>query len=204
MKVEVINENRIQITLTLDELNKRNLSLRDIENDAKKAKKFFLDLIEESNLQDEFSLEHTQVFVEATTDCNNEFVVTITKLDNFPDISKFDILNNSNLTKESSYLEYYSNFSIFEFTSLDVIIDLSKMLKSNKCYIGKNSLYTYNDKYFLIFGNYTIKNAKFLKTVSIINEYCDNMYEGGIFETSLKEKSKELIKDRALQKVHKI
>ena len=118
MKVEVINENRIQITLTIDELNKRNLSLKDIENDAKKAKKLFLELIEESNLEEEFSFEHTQVLVEANTDCNNEFIVTITKLDNFPDLSKFDILTNS--AKNLSYLDYYSNFSIFEFSNLEL------------------------------------------------------------------------------------
>lgn len=198
MRIEVINENRVEIRMSIDELYQRNLSLNDIEKDAKKARQLFVELIEETNLTSDFPLEHTQVFVEATTDSNNEFIVTITKMDDFPDLAKFDILNAQDLNK-SSYLEYYSSFSIFEFDKLRDIIDLSKVLLTEKCYTGKNSLYRYNDKYFIIFSSYTIKQQKFIKTAALINEYSCNMYESGIFEISLKEKSKLIIKDRALK-----
>ncbi len=198
MRVEVISENRVEIRMTIDELYQRNLSLNDIEKDAKKARQLFVDLIEETNLTTDFPLEHTQVFVEATTDSNNEFIVTITKMDDFPDLSKFDILGNQDLNK-SSYLEYYSGFSIFEFKSLSDVINLAKILSAEKCYIGKNSLYKYNDKYFIIFSSYTIKQQKFIKTASLINEYSENMYESGIFEVSLKEKSKLIIENKALK-----
>lgn len=203
MKVEIISENKVEIRLTIDELYQRNLSLNDIEKDAKKARQLFADLIEETNLASDFHLDHTQVFVEATTDSNNEFIVTITKIDDFPDISKFDILTTQNINK-SSYIDYYSNFSIFKFKTLDSIINMSKVLVKSKCYIGKNSLYKYNDDLFLIFTNYVIKQPKFLKTVSLINEFSDDMYESGIFEVSLKEKAKLMIKDKAIQKLSKI
>ena len=77
-------------------------------------------------------------------------------------------------------------------------------MKQHSCYLGKNSLYKYNNKYFLNFATNTLKNLKFLKTAALINEYCLNMYENGIFETSLKEKSKIIITDKALQKLYKI
>ena len=94
MKVEVINKNRVRIIMTMDELSQRQISLKDIEKDAKKARKLFLELIEETELAHDFSLEHSQVFIEASTGINNEFVVTITKVENFPDISNFDLLSN--------------------------------------------------------------------------------------------------------------
>ena len=201
MKVEVINENKIQITLSMDELSQRDISLKEIEVDSKKARKLFLDLIAENNLEQEFTLEHTQVLVEATTDCNNEFIVTITKIEDFPDLNKFDILNTTDSIK---YSNYYSNFNIYEFDTLDTLINLSKILKKNSCYLGKNSIYKYNNLYYLIFNSTSTKNVKFTKTASLLNEYCTNMYENGIYETSLKEKATLILENRAIQKLIKV
>lgn len=202
MKVEVINKNRVQITMSMDELSQRKISIKDIEKDSNKARMLFLELMEETEMTCDFSLEHSQVFVEASSTSNNEFVVTITKVENFPDISKFDILGNSK-KNNSSYLDYYSHFNVFEFNTFDDVIKVSKSLNNSKCFIGKNSLYKYNDKYFLIFSKYSLKNVKFVKTASILNEYCEYMYENNISEISLKEKAKCLIENKAIQNLSK-
>ncbi|MEG1363226.1 MAG: adaptor protein MecA, partial [Clostridia bacterium] len=89
MKIEKINENKIKITLTIEELNERKISIEDITDNEDKAKKLFVDLIEESYLDETFVMDHAELFVEATTDNKNFFSVTITKLNEKKDITKF-------------------------------------------------------------------------------------------------------------------
>ncbi|MDF2865832.1 MAG: negative regulator of tic competence, sporulation and motility [Clostridia bacterium] len=208
MKVEKINENKVRITLSIDELAQRDISLNDLEKDTVKAKKLFLELIEESNLESSFIFEHAQLFVEAATDSNDFFTVTITKIDDFPDLTKYNLLDEGfskkNEKKSSTKLMSPINSNIFSFESLDNILDMCDILKGTKSFLGKNSLYKLDSKYFLIFSKYSIKNTKFLKTYSIINEFCLNNYESELYEISLKEKSQLIISNKALQSLAKL
>lgn len=208
MKVEKINENKVRITLSIDELAQRDISLKDLEKDTIKAKKLFLELIEESNLESSFIFEHAQLFVEAATDSNDFFTVTITKIDDFPDLAKYNLLDEGfskkTIKKTSSNLVSPISVNIFSFESLDNILDMCDILKKNKSFLGKNSLYKLGSKYFLIFSKYSIKNSKFLKTYSIINEFCLSNYESELYEISLKEKATLIISDKSLQTLIKI
>jgi adapter protein MecA 1/2 len=208
LKVEKINENKVRITLSIDELAQRDISLNDLEKDTVKAKKLFLELIEESNLESSFIFEHAQLFVEAATDSNDFFTVTITKIDDFPDLTKYNLLDEGfskkNEKKSSTKLMSPINSNIFSFESLDNILDMCDILKGTKSFLGKNSLYKLDSKYFLIFSKYSIKNTKFLKTYSIINEFCLNNYESELYEISLKEKSQLIISNKALQSLAKL
>ncbi|MDD2376871.1 MAG: adaptor protein MecA [Clostridia bacterium] len=208
MKVEKINENKVKITLSIDELAQRHISLKDLEKDTVRAKQLFLELIEESNLESSFIFEHAQLFVEAATDNNDYFTVTITKIDDFPDLTKYNLLderfNKKNIRKPLGNLIYTINFNIFSFECLDNLLDMCDVLKKNKSFLGKSSLYMIDSRYFLIFSKYSIKNQKFLKTYSIITEFCSYNYTSELYEISLKEKSKLIISDKALQLLTKI
>ena len=92
MKVEKINENKIRITLTFEELENRQISLKDIEKNSSLAKNLFIDLIEESNLDEDFIIDDSQLFIEASSDNNELFIVTITKIDNIPELKKYALL----------------------------------------------------------------------------------------------------------------
>jgi adapter protein MecA 1/2 len=208
LKVEKINENKVRITLSIDELTQRHISLSDLEKDTIKAKKLFLELIEESNLESSFIFEHAQLFVEAATDNNDFFIVTITKMDDFPDLTKYNLLDEGfskkTISKPSTNLVYPINFNIFSFECLDNLLDMCDILKKTKSFLGKNSLYKLDNRYFLIFSKYSIKNSKFLRTYSIINEFCLCNYESPLYEASLIEKAKLIISDKALQTLTKV
>lgn len=207
MKVEKINENKVKITLSIDELAQRHITLKDLEKDTIKAKKLFLELIEESNLEASFIFEHAQLFVEASTDSNDFFTVTITKIDDFPDLTKYNLLDEGfdkkTISKPSSKLLYPINFNIFSFENIDNILSMCDILKRNKLFLGKSSLYKLDNKYFLIFSKYSIKNVKFLKTYAILNEFCLNTYESELYEISIQEKAKLIIANKALQTLTK-
>ena len=79
MKIEKIADNKVKITVSFEELEKRNITLHDIEVNSTIAKDFFTDLIEESNVDDCFEFEDSQLLIEASADANNTFILTVTK-----------------------------------------------------------------------------------------------------------------------------
>lgn len=207
MKVEKINNNKVKITLTFEELEKRDINIKDIEKNSEIAKNLFVDLIEESNIDEEFEFEDSQLLIEASSDNNNLFVVTITKVDNMPDLRKYSLLEKKvkNSKKSKSIVTNYKVDSfIYSFKSIDNILALCENAKDEKLFFGKNSLYKYNDIYFLIFANSSIKNKKFLKTFVFLSEYCENYYSYNMFSSAIKEKSKLIVANNALQTLSKI
>ena len=207
MKVEKINNNKVKITLTFEELEKRDINVKDIEKNSEIAKNLFVELIEESNIDEEFEFEDSQLLIEASSDNNNLFVVTITKVDNIPDLRKYSLLEKKvkNSKKSKSIITNYKVDSfIYSFKSIDNILALCENAKAEKLFFGKNSLYKYNDIYFIIFANSSIKNKKFLKTFVFLSEYCENYYSYNMFSSAIQEKSKLIIANNALQTLSKI
>lgn len=206
MKVEKINENKIRITLTLEELEKREISLNDLEKNSSIAQELFIDLIEESNLDEDFALEGSQLFIEACSDNNNLFILTITKIDSIPELKKYNNLNLSNKKNKiaPNIVDYRVDSNIYAFNSLDKILSLCEVTKKEKLYFGRNSLYKYKDSFYLIFTKSAVKNKRFLKTFAFISEYCDDYYSSLSIEASLKEKSKLIIENNAIQSLRKI
>lgn len=204
MKVEKINENKIKITLSFDELEKRDISLKDLEKNSAKAKNLFLNLIEESNLDEDFIIDDSQLFIEAFSDNNNTFVVTITKIENIPDILKYSPDNFRSTSGLRNNISYKVDSNIYMFESMDQIFKLCEDSKSENLFFGRNYLYKLDNKYFLIFNKSSVKNSKFLKTFVFLSEYCSAYYKDNIYELSIKEKATEVLKTSALQKICKI
>lgn len=225
MKVEKLSENKIKITLTMDELKARKIDIHDIENDVNIAKNLFLDLISESELNEDFAVDDSQLFIEASSDNSNIFVVTITKIEHIPELSKYATMDEymiKDLTKdkisnslnkssrkiksitskgssEKSKIDYRVNSTIYAFESLDDILYMCEIMSKDSMFLGKNSLYKYSDNYFIVFSKTSVKNKKFLKTFIMLSEYCRNYYSSDIFNISVKEKSQLIIENKALQ-----
>ena len=217
LKIEKIDENKVRITLTIDELSQREISIKDIEQDSLKAQDLFLDLIEESDLHEDFIIEGSQLFVEASSDNNNLFIVTITKVDYIPELSKYSSQSNkikraSNSHKKVSKKRsgsfekkpYSVASSIYKFNSLDDILEMCDKIKSEEAFVGTNSLYKNDSCYFLVFENSTVKNVKFLKSFVILSEFCSSYYSTGLYKTLISEKSELIISKKAIQKLCKI
>lgn len=196
MKVEKINENKVKIILSFEELEMRNITLNDIEKNNSAAKKLFTSLIEESNLDEEFELEDSQLFIEASSDNTNTFILTITRTDDLPDLN--------NYTKKETPQLYKIDSRLYEFSSIDVILDFCQKAKNENLFFGQNTLYKYENKYFILFSETAIKNKKFIKTYVMLSEYCSRYFSYDLFYNTIIEKSIVVVSNRALQKLIKI
>lgn len=200
MKVEKINDNKVKITLTIDELEEREVSLADIQQNATKARQLFLNLLEETELSFEFLDDDGQLFIEASTNYDDSFVITITKIDNIPEISKYKPSSKvRKINGNAEKIKYCVSCNIYEFSNIDSLLDFSEKAMKEKLFFGYNDLYKYNDKYFLMFSKNAISNKKFLKTYVILSEYCNSYYSLGLYNSLIKEKSNKIISRKAVQ-----
>lgn len=170
MKVEKINDNKAMIVLTLAELAKRKITLNDIKEGAENVQDFFFEVLEDANISPEFTNESSQLFVEVSTSGSDVFMITVTKADCLPDMSEY-----GNLPKAKK-VSYTVSSNIYSFSSLDTLYEFCKKVLDEKLYIGINSLYELNGKYFLLFSNSTIKKSNFVKTFSVLSEYTDKYF----------------------------
>lgn len=196
MKIERINEDKVRITLSFEELEKRNVTLSDIEKNDTIAKNLFVSIIEESDLDEYIEFENSQLFIEAASDNNDTFILTITKIKDLPDLNKY--------SKKQTKKLYRIDSKIYEFDSLDTILEFLKIAKEQNLYFGSNSLYKYEDKYFVLFSESAIKNKNFLKTYVIMSEFMNRHFSSDLYCTTIREKGTIVIKNRALQKLSKI
>lgn len=186
MKVEKINGSKARIILTVDELQSHKITLKDIKDGKQKAQNFFFEILEDANILEDLNLEYSQLLIEATSQ-DNIFMITITKADDIPDINKY-----------SNKYSYTVSSNIYSFNSLENLYDFCKMAKTEKLFVGINSLYLLDNIYYLYFTTKTIKNSDFVKTFSIISEYTTKYYSKPLFSTSLKEYATLLIDKNAI------
>lgn len=225
MKVEKISDNKIKITLTIEELSERKITLKDIEKNHSKAQDLFMDLIEENNLHEDFINENTELFVEATSDNSNFFMITITKVDYLKALPNYNLLKdnkevvndlsikeNSDLKqvvsrklstepKSTTKLEtvYTIKSFIYKFNNFNNLIKFCKKAIKDNLFIGNNSLYKHENNYFIIFKNSTVKNVEFINTFRLLSEYCNSYYSSNLDKSLITEKSLLILDKKAIE-----
>ncbi len=196
MKVEKINNNKAMIILTLAELAKRKITLKDIKEGAENVQDFFFEILEDANITEEFTQDSSQLFVEVTTSEDDIFMITITKADCLPDIAKYD------KATKASRVAYTVSSNIYSFYSLKELYEFCKQATIGELFVGVNSLYEFNGKYFLMFSNSTIKKVGFVKTFSVLSEYVDKYFSKQT--TAFLEYAKLIIAKNAVQTLQNI
>lgn len=196
MKVEKINNNKAMIILTTEELHKRKITLKDIKDGSKKVQDFFFEILEDADIIEDFANETASLFVEVSTSEDDIFMITITKSDCLPELTDFDKIS------KTSKFTYTVSSNIYSFTSLKNLYDFCKKASDEELYVGVNSLYELNNKYYLLFCNSSIKKSKFVKTFSVLSEFADKYFSKQT--TSFLEYAKPIIAKDAIQTLQNI
>lgn len=194
MKIEKLNENKIKITLSSEDLKARNIDVQSFIYNSPESQDLFWDVMREAEKEYGFNVDESMVYVEAAATTTGIFTLTVTKTSNS--------LNQSNIKshfkKQNYKLKRKSvntplDNSIYKFTSFDDICDFCK--NSNIDNFTETSLYALNSEYYLFVSNVPTSN---------ILEYATKEKNTEILVAKLSEYGKKLIEKNALQKISQV
>jgi len=202
MKIEKVNENMIKVTISINDLEERNIDLNALNYNFPAAQELFWDMMEQAEEQFGFNLSDSQLIIEPIPDSNEGFIITITKVDedgDFESIHKYikSKLKKSDLKVKKKSRKVCSAIMIYSFGGIDDVCLLAKNLE--KLYFGESTLYKCRDTYYINMSrsNLQMPNPKMFETS--LNEFGNKISNVSFFEGYLNEYGEKVIEGNAFE-----
>lgn len=201
MKIEKISENIIKVTISMNDLEERNIDLTSLNYNSPAAQELFWDMMEQAEAELGFNVSDSQLIIEPMSDSEEGFIITITKLDedgDFESIHKYikNRFKKTDIKIKKRSRRILSTLLIYSFRSFDDLCALSKMLKD--CYSGDSTLYKCRSTYYLVLtrSSFTVSNQKLFET--LLGEYGNKVRNSGFYEGYLDEYGTKIAEYNAL------
>lgn len=205
MKIERINENKIKVTISLDDLEERNIDLNSLNYNSPAAQELFWDMMEQAEIQFGFSASDAQLVIEAIPGSEEGFIVIISKVDGDGDFESFqkyikNKFKRADLKTKKKNRKICSTIMIYSFDSFEDLCALSGKL--SPIYSGDSSLFKCKATYYLVLtrNNLTVSNTKLLEIM--LDEYGKKVPNISFYEGYLNEYGEKIIENDALKVVN--
>ena len=200
MKFEKLNENKIRITLTIQDLAEKEIDFHVFMSNSAEAQDVLLDMLEQAKKETGFVPEDYNLKVEALVMADTNFIFTITKLppEEKSKISKRKFtVKRKNIVPSSTQAVYcFNSFDDFN----DFLVFLSKNTLFNYKKLAKSiTLYEYKEKYYLLMNNINTEFIDKIKFYTCITEFAKCVTNSKVFASKLKECGTLIMKNNALE-----
>lgn len=196
MKIEKLNENKIRITLNIEDLKQKDINFQEFMSNSIDSQEAFFDMLDQAEKEVGFSTENCKIHLEAIATPNNTFILTVTK-ENYKQKKSKNKSTYKNTHKHDCAIFIFKNINDFFDYKNSISKNLLLQINEN---IKNTSLYLLNDNFYLIADK--IKNNN-----DFINTFCPKTLEfaefvsdSKIYKNSIIEHGKILIKNKALLK----
>ena len=192
MKIEKLAEDKIKITITIDDLQARNIDLYSFVYNSPESQDLFWDVMNEAEKEYGFNVDDSMIYVEASTSGSGNFTFIVTKTKEKP-VVKF---NTSKQTRDVIKLKrkkipYFIKNGLYKFESFDDVCSFCKAADINS--ILDTKLYSYNDNYYL--------KAGMMPATSIL-EYADIEKTSALMEARLLEYGNVIIENDVINTIN--
>lgn len=126
MQIEKVNNNKLKVILSANDLKKSNIDLNTFMANSLESQELFLDILDLAEEEFNFYVNNSKLVVESVSLSNNIFIFTITKL--------------------SDHKHSISQNYIYSFNTFDQLANIFSFIDEKKFL----NIYTYNDKFYLI------------------------------------------------------
>lgn len=202
MKIEKINDNKIKVTISLSDLQERNIDFEALNYNSPATQELFWDMMEQAEIQFGFNTSESQLAIEASPDESDGFVIFITKLDedgDFESIQKYikNRFKRSDLRVKKKSQKVCSSIVIYSFEHFEHLVSLCNTLK--KIYSGESSLYKVKNTYYMMLtkNTFSVDNLKHFE--SLLNEYGKKVSNTSYYEGYLEEYSQKIVEFNAVE-----
>ena len=200
MKIEKITENKIRITLNLEDLKSKNIDFHSFMSNSLETQNLFMEMLDEVEKQIGFVTKNYKLSIEAIATPNDNFILTVTRLTDAP------TLGSKKVHTKRKTINLNHPTIIFKFNSFDDVSSLCDFIKNNSYYgiysklLKNTSLYFYED-YYLVIDNPNIEQNHLKTFCSIVSEFGKYINNSDLFENKLKEYGKVIIKKNAINTI---
>jgi len=207
MKFEKLNEDKIRITLTCDDLQKKDIDFHTFMSNSLDSQDLFFDMLDEAEKQIGFVTKNYRIRIEALAVASGDFVITITRSlpanevvkEKPPIRRKFQIKRKSSNLKASQLIYCFSTFDDFSY-----FMDFLKSSSFDFNNIAKNIiLYSYKHTYYLVFYGVNSEHKCLKNLLSCITEFGSYVSCSELLINKLKECGIVTIKNNALKNYFK-
>lgn len=205
MKFEKLSENKLRITLSMKDLEEKDINFHDFMSNSIETQDLFLDMLEEAEEQVGFNTKNYKVKIEALAMTDRDFIVTITRM--MPEFEKAHL--NTSISKKKfkvrrKQIKTEAKQTIYKFNSFDDYCSFIQYLVKNHLEsvqdISKEAiLYSYKNQYYLILDDINSEYVDLLKFYHSILEFATYVNNSVLFISKLHECGHMVVKNNALQ-----
>ncbi len=204
MKIEKLNENKIKITLSMADLEERNIDLQSFIYNSPESQELFWDMMSKAEREYGFDFDESMIYVEAASTGSGTFTLIVTKSDsNVPSqlLQRNKIKNKSfKLKRKNATLN--APKVLYVFNSFDDICAFCQTIDLKQ--LPENTLYELNGEYYLEIANMPFHHIlDFATIVPSAELYLGKLNEYGttiVVGNALQEIGKHFIKRKKLAK----
>lgn len=196
MKIEKLTENKIRITLNLNDLEEEHIDLHSFMSNSPESQALFYNLLNQAEKEVGFYTKDYKLMIEAIAIPEGNFILTVTRLPEKEQSKKQVKIKRKTSTVNEGLVIYSFNFfdDYCEFCKY-----LSLHLKSETYLkLKKVSLCLYNSKYYLCI-HINKSNLPIVKAINCeISEFGNSVDNPELFERKILEYGKIIFKTNAI------
>ena len=205
MKFEKLNENKIRITLSMHDLEEKDINFHDFMSNSIETQDLFLDMLEEAEEKIGFKTRDCKVKIEALAMTEDNFVLTVTKIAQDPNRKHLYVSPRKRPKVKRKTANINSTHLIYKFNTFDDYCKFVEFLVHNNLSDSnkvseKVFVYLYNNSYYLVLDNLNAQYKNITKFYTGITEFGSYVENSDLFISRLYESGSLFIKNNAFKK----
>jgi negative regulator of genetic competence, sporulation and motility len=194
MKIEKLNENKIRITFNNSDLQENNIDIHSFMSNSIENQSLFLYILDKAEREIGFITDNYKLSIDAIALSNGTFIITVTRLEKeFLSSGRVQARRKSSISKDNILIYKFTSFD--DFCNFENFISISAPQLTDKLSTA-NSLYAYNNCFFLVLQN--IDNEYASEISSVISEFATFVESSDLAVRKINEYG-SLVRENVLQ-----
>jgi len=199
MRFEKLEENKIRITLSQEDLVKKDIDFHSFMSNSLESQDLFFDMLEEAEKEIGFVTKDYLIRIEALALAGGDFVLTVTRT--LPEKAKNSLRKKVHIRRKRASTD--ESQVVYSFANFD---DFCSFITFFKDHYGKASnlaqkvlLYEYHNTYYLVLSEINLSFPDVKRLFSCIPEFAVFVSHSKVFTAKLAESGTLVLKHNAIQ-----
>ncbi len=198
MRFEKLNEDKIRITLSHEDLVKKDIDFHSFMSNSLESQDLFFDMLEEAEKEIGFITKDYLIRIEALAMAGGDFVLTVTR--SLPEKTK---TNRKKVHIKRKKMNTNATQIIYSFSSFEDYCSFLSFFRKNHfspIHLAEQILfYEYHGIYYLVLNQINLSYPSLRKLFSSITEFASFVNHSEVFASKLSESGKLIMKHNAIR-----